>query len=150
MSEAPRDGDAITFTVVVPCHDRAELAVEVVSRLVDLGCPTIAVDDGSSPPIAFRPHPLLQVILIPPSGAATARNRGAAWATTPWLVFTDSDTLWSGGTLQVLKEAVAEALPRTWIVGVTRIPDGERTIVANWMRRLAARDRVGDPGIPTL
>jgi glycosyltransferase involved in cell wall biosynthesis len=129
------------FTVVVPCHDRADLAIQVVSRLVGLGCPTIAVDDGSTPPIEFPPHPLLQVIPIAASGAAAARNRGAAAATTEWLVFTDSDTLWSAGTLASLEAVVARTPRRTWAVGVTRIPDGEKSVMANWMRRLAARDR---------
>jgi glycosyltransferase involved in cell wall biosynthesis len=138
------------FTVVVPCHDRAGLAIQVVTQLVRLGCPTIAVDDGSAPPIPFPPDPLLQVIPIPASGAATARNRGADAATSEWLVFTDSDTMWSDTTLEVLTEVLAETPSRTWIVGVTRIPDTETSVVANWMRRLSDRDRAQDPRAVSL
>lgn len=133
------------FTVVVPCHNRAALAIQVVSRLVGLGCPTIAVDDGSDPPIEFPPHPLLEVIPTAASGAAAARNRGAAAATTEWLVFTDSDTLWTDATLGAAQGIVANTLPRTWPFGVTRIPSSDRSIMANWMRRLANDDRPADP-----
>lgn len=125
------------FTVVVPCHDRADLAVRVVARLVELGCPTIAVDDGSATPIPFRRHPLLRVIPITASGAATARNTGAAAVTGEWVVFTDSDTMWSDGTLQALNRVVHGTPPRTWVVGVTEIPNSEKSVVANWMRRLS-------------
>lgn len=132
------------FTVVVPCHNRADLAIQVVERLVELGCPTVAVDDGSTPPIEFPPHPLLEVIPIAAAGAAAARNRGAEAATTEWVVFTDSDTLWTAGTLRAARDLVAATPPRTWLFGVTRLPDGEKSVMANWMRRLASAERPAD------
>lgn len=91
-SSAPR------FSVVIPSHQGAALlprALESVLRQDLAALELIVVDDGSTDGTEAVPEryddPRLRWIRQPHRGVSAARNRGAAEARAPWLVFLDSD-----------------------------------------------------------
>jgi peptidoglycan/xylan/chitin deacetylase (PgdA/CDA1 family) len=89
----------VRFSVVIPTHDRRELVVRNVQALADQtdrDFEVIVVIDGSTDGTAAAlrtrdlPFPLT-VLEQPNSGAAAARNAGAAAATGEILLFLDDD-----------------------------------------------------------
>ena len=131
-----------SFTVVVPCRGRHDLVTQVVGRLVALGCPTVLVDDGTEPPLRPESHPLLTVLRQEPSGAGLARNHGVTAASnSEWVCFTDSDALWGEHTRLHVDHLLTATPKGTWVCGELLLPDNERSITANWMRRLQSGSR---------
>lgn len=94
-------------SVILPTHNRREalsraLASVAAQTLQDFE--TIVVDDASSDGTAEwlrHTHPILTLLSLPrPCGAAAARNRGLALATSPIVAFLDDDDLWRPAYLQ--------------------------------------------------
>jgi len=86
------------LTVVVPVRDRPEALAAALAALAATGpVPgVVVVDDGSAPAAAARTAALAaragaRLVRGRGEGAAAARNLGAAHATTPLVVFLDSD-----------------------------------------------------------
>ena len=132
---------AASFTVVVPSRGRHDLVAEVVGTLTNLGCPTVLVDDGSEPPIRMADRELLTLVRQRPQGAGPARNNGVRHATSEWIVFTDSDTMWTPATRDRLRQLMAGTPDRVWVCGETLLPSSVRTVTADWMRRLQDQTR---------
>ena len=85
-------------TVVIPTYNRAGLVVRAVRSALESGSDdarVIVVDDASTDDTLQRLADVeddrLQVLTQTRGGAPVARNRGAAAADTPWLLFLDSD-----------------------------------------------------------
>ncbi len=86
------------LTVVVPVRDRPEALAAALASLAAAGPvpAVVVVDDGSAPAAAARTSALAaragaRLVRGRGEGAAAARNLGAAHATTPFVVFLDSD-----------------------------------------------------------
>ena len=91
-----------SFSIVIPTYQRRELVCEVVRALAQLeyrGQFEVIVvvdgsDDGTAPALAELRSPIpLLIIEQPNSGAAHARNRGAAQACSDILLFLDDDVI---------------------------------------------------------
>jgi GT2 family glycosyltransferase/peptidoglycan/xylan/chitin deacetylase (PgdA/CDA1 family) len=93
--------DAMRHSVVVPTFQRRDLVTEVVRALAAQVLPPIEVvvvvdgsTDGSAQALATVPAPFpVRVVEQPNSGAARARNRGAALASGDLLLFLDDDMI---------------------------------------------------------
>lgn len=126
------DGD---WTLVVPVRDRAD-ELDRLLRSVEAGRPIVVVDDASRRPepvaeVAAR-HGARLVALAENVGPGGARNAGLREATTPYVVFADSDIVLDPDTIPVLLRhfadpRVALAVPR--IVGL-EVPGSD-----NWIGR---------------
>jgi mycofactocin system glycosyltransferase len=148
--EPPLAGDApADLTVVIPVHGRDEQLRTCLAALSGRW-PVIVVDDGSRNPDAIAAearragarlarHPINR-------GASAARNTGLALATTPVVVFLDSDCVPSPGfpgeLLAHLEDpAVGMAAPR--IVS----PAAQRGRIAAYERRRSALDMGAQPAL---
>jgi GT2 family glycosyltransferase len=96
-------------SVVIPTHNRhaalLRLLRSIEAQAQELPIEVIVVDDGSSNPSAasLRSHDItldMRVIAQPLSGAAAARNTGAAAARGELLLFLDDDVELLAGSLQ--------------------------------------------------
>lgn len=91
------DPERPDVTVVIPTHGFDAWLLEAVSSARSQTVPVqvIVVDDGSPEPIADAlPAEIaerVQVVRIPHSGVARARNAGLAKVTTPYVLFLDAD-----------------------------------------------------------
>jgi GT2 family glycosyltransferase/peptidoglycan/xylan/chitin deacetylase (PgdA/CDA1 family) len=92
--------DTYRFSVVVPTHDRRDLLLDGLAAIAAARrrwpCELVVVDDGSTDGTAAALRDLrvplpVTVLSQPNSGAARARNRGAAAATGTHLLFLDDD-----------------------------------------------------------
>ena len=129
------------LTVIIPFLDRRELfkaTLESLHRQQDTSRPVniIFVDNGSQPATLEMlsewiendcPRFLLPSLLSQPEpGAAAARNKGLEAATTPWVMFFDSDDVMAPSHLREVEQA-AESQPDKdllyWGVTLTE-PDG--------------------------
>ena len=86
------------LTVVIPTYNRAELVVRAVRSALDqtfADIEVVVVDDGSTDDTVERLARIddrrLRVVRQGRGGRTAARNRGAATAASPFLVFLDSD-----------------------------------------------------------
>jgi glycosyltransferase involved in cell wall biosynthesis len=86
---------------IVPTHNRPEQTVDAVRSILDqtfrdIEC--VVVDDGSTDATPDRITALndsrLQLVCQPQRGVASARNRGVACTSSPWVAFLDSDDRW--------------------------------------------------------
>lgn len=105
-----RNDPAPALSVVIPTRDRRERLVETLDALaresndLDPALETIVVDDGSKEPVASwldppsLPFPL-EVVTLPPSGPATARNRGIERARGERVLLLGDDTRPAPGAL---------------------------------------------------
>jgi mycofactocin glycosyltransferase len=116
----PRDAEIADVTVVVPTRDRAA-AVARLLRALPPQLPVVVVDDGSRDPVALAEvaadHGAALVRHRRNRGPAAARNTGLRAATTPYVVFCDSDVCPEPGWLGTLRRhlddpAVAVVAPR--------------------------------------
>jgi mycofactocin system glycosyltransferase len=85
--------------VVIPCRDNASGLARVLSALPTTRC--IVVDDASKESASLEQaataHGATYVRLETPSGPAAARNIGVAHASTPFVLFVDSDVIIDDG-----------------------------------------------------
>lgn len=108
-------------TVVVPTRDRVELLEDTVRSILsqrDIDLAVVVVDDGSQEAAATAIRQLsssrLTVLRNPTSrGVASARNQGAAHATSRWVAFCDDDDLWTADKVAG-QVAAAEQAGSTW------------------------------------
>lgn len=87
----PALGDRLT--VVLLTYDCADRIEPVVERLLCLGVPVIAVDNGSRDGTAdvLERYERLHVVRLPRNIGAAGRNAGADRAATPYTLFCDDD-----------------------------------------------------------
>ncbi len=124
---APSAG-AVTFSIIVPTHDRPRQLAACLRALTNLDYPReqfelIVVDDGSPLPPDALLAPVrdrLKVTLLSQhhAGPAAARNTGAAHARGQYLAFTDDDCAPAADWLQQLAARFAVA-PEQMIGGTT-------------------------------
>ena len=127
------------ITVVIPTYNRASLVVRAVNSALESGDRTtraIVVDDGSTDDTLQRlvdpGDERMRVLSQTRKGAPAARNRGAAEADTPWLLFLDSDDeLLASG----LRELASRLSPEAGLVSgdqLRRHLDGSTTRAGAW------------------
>jgi mycofactocin glycosyltransferase len=142
------DGHA-ELTIVIPVHARSDQLRACLAALSDRW-PVIVVDDGSPNPDAIAAEAQLagaQLARHPTNrGVSAARNTGLALATTPLVVFLDSDCVPSPGfpdqLLAHLEDpAVGMVAPR--IVS----PVAQRGRIADYERRHSALDMGAQPSL---
>lgn len=97
----------VTFSIVIPCHNRSALvagAVRSVLRQSYDDFEVIVVDDGSEEDLGAsigRMDGRLRLIRQPRRGAAAARNKGVAASQGSHVAFLDSDDLFVPDKLRV-------------------------------------------------
>lgn len=95
------------ISVIIPAHNAARFLAEAVASVRAQRVPVaeiIIVDDGSTdgtPGVVAALGAGVRAVRQPQSGAAAARNRGAALAGAEWLAFLDADDVWLPGKLEV-------------------------------------------------
>lgn len=110
--------EAFPFTVVIPVYNRpadARACLSAFTRPEAAGIEVIVVDDGSrddTPEVveavaAESRGAHIRLIRQANGGPGAARNTGVAAATTPWIVFLDSDDLWLPWTAGILRETLS-------------------------------------------
>ncbi|MFP5321586.1 MAG: glycosyltransferase family 2 protein [Acidimicrobiia bacterium] len=104
---SPPDG-----TIVMATRDRAAIVPGTLERLLALpeGWPVILVDDASTDgtaDVVRDRFPEVQVIRLPESRGAGARNVGVATATTELVAFADDDSWFAPGSLATAAEHFA-------------------------------------------
>jgi GT2 family glycosyltransferase len=96
------------LTTVVMTRDRREGLLEVLGRLEG---PVIVVDNGSSDgtvaAVVALARPGTTVIALPHNAGAVARNVGVARADTTLVAFSDDDSWWAPGALDLAAELFA-------------------------------------------
>ncbi len=93
--------DPITFSIVIPTHNRADRLRRCLDSLTGLDYPkdqfeVVVVDDGSVPSMhdvvtPFHDRLNLTLVQQSQSGPAAARNRGVSHASNRFIAFTDDD-----------------------------------------------------------
>ena len=118
-------------TVVVATRDRLPSLLRVLDNLRALPeqPPVIVVDDGSREELrdAVRGrHPDVEVVRLPVSHGAAARNAGVERAGTPYVAFCDDDSWWAPGALRRAADAL-DAHPQLGLVAArVLVGDDER------------------------
>ena len=85
------------ISVVIPCFDRTELALDTVRSVLAQSTPVreiIVVANGSNDHAAFwqaNSGGIVRVIRVPPLGQQAARTRGIEAATSSWVALLDDD-----------------------------------------------------------
>ena len=108
-------------STVIPCHDGERYVAEAIRSALSQACApheVLVVDDGSadgSADVVRGFGDAVRLLRLPRSGAARARNHGAALATGRHLAFLDADDLWTPGALAQLLGAL-ESDPATGMV----------------------------------
>jgi GT2 family glycosyltransferase len=103
----------VRISVVIPVRDRIRwlpAALDSVFAQTSPADEIIVVDDGSGDrPAALveRRYPAVTVIVQPPAGVSTARNRGIAAARHDWIALLDSDDEWLPDKLARQRQALA-------------------------------------------
>lgn len=113
------DSDALSFSVVVPTHNRPQRLHECLRALSRQEYPSasfevVIVDDGGDVDLepvvrGYRESMQLSLLTERNRGPAAARNRGAAAARGRYLAFTDDDCRPAPDWLSVLAEHAMEA-----------------------------------------
>ena len=103
----------MSFTAVIPAHDRADLVGRAVASALAQTEPPAAVtvvDDGSSDATAdaARRAGARVIRIATPGGSGPARNAGVAAATTDWIAFLDSDDEWHPDHLASLRSLAGD------------------------------------------
>jgi glycosyltransferase involved in cell wall biosynthesis len=90
------EGSEPTATVVIPTHDRPQLAQRAIASALAQTLPgveVVVVDDGSSPPfVPATDDPRVRLVRRDAAGGvSSARNAGLAAARGEWVTFLDDD-----------------------------------------------------------
>ena len=122
-------------TVVVPVKDRVDGLARLLAALPDELGGVVVVDDGSADEAAIRAAAgRARVVRHPVSrGASASRNRGLVCATTPLVVFLDSDVVPEPGWLTPLLAAFADPAVGLAAPRITALPP-----VQGWLGRYEA------------
>jgi glycosyltransferase involved in cell wall biosynthesis len=118
-----KDSGVLTFSVIVPTFNRADLLVSTVEsvlrqRFSDFEI--IVVDDGSTDGTLDYLRSLrkrVRALQQANRGAGPARNLGARHAQGRYLAFLDSDDLWFPWTLEVYQDVIRRYQEPSFIVG---------------------------------
>jgi glycosyltransferase involved in cell wall biosynthesis len=107
--------DRLSFALIIPTHQRADLAAQAVDSALRQTRPfdqIIVVADGEDDPAvaALRDLPV-ELTVIVQAGVAAARNAGVARAWTDWVCFLDDDDLLHPGYLARVEQE-ARAAPQ--------------------------------------
>ncbi|SFR90945.1 Glycosyl transferase family 2 [Microbacterium sp. cf046] len=96
-AEAPGTGDRLSFALVIPTHQRADLVAQAVDSALRQTRPfdqVIVVADGvDDPAVTALAGGPVELTAIAKSGVAAARNAGLALSRTDWVCFLDDDDL---------------------------------------------------------
>jgi glycosyltransferase involved in cell wall biosynthesis len=124
-------GRDVSVAVVIPVRDGASTIVRAVQSVLQQGFPgaeVVVVDDGSTDGSARAVEDLraeaVTVVRTEPSGAARARNHGAAHTGARWLVFLDADDEAEADQLRTLLDGADESTALVCAPTVTILPDG--------------------------
>ncbi|WP_182379732.1 mycofactocin biosynthesis glycosyltransferase MftF [Nocardioides sp. WS12] len=134
-SPPQRDSEVDDVTVVIPTRDRADAVARLLAELPP-HLPVVVVDDGSRDPswlaqVVTRAG--ARLVRLPVNlGPAAARNAGLRAATTPYVVFCDSDVLPVTGWLGTLHRHFAD--PSVAVVA-PRVRGQEPTSGDGWLDR---------------
>ena len=112
--------ERLDVSVVVPTHDRAELALRAVRSALAQSAPPaeiVVVDDASGDGTSERLErelscsspPVLTLRLEEHGGVSAARNRGVQAASSEWIAFLDSDDVWRPQKLERQWAALQQA-----------------------------------------
>ena len=126
-------------TLVILTYNRVREALGTVER--SLALPerpsVIVVDNGSTDGSAeciARRFPAVRVLRLPHNGGAAGRNAGVERAGTPYVAFSDDDTVWAPGSLMRAVELL-ECCPRLAVVTARLLvgPEGREDPVSALM-----------------
>jgi len=144
------------ISVVIPTFERPEALQVTLAGLAAQTMPAsdfevVVVDDGSQPPLGLRAADWpfrLTVVHQARSGAAAARNVGAARATTDVLVFVDDDITLAPDALEAIGKAVRGA-DEAVVLGLLRDDDSARaTMLEDASDALSRGQHPDDPRLP--
>jgi glycosyltransferase involved in cell wall biosynthesis len=99
----------LTFSVVIPAHNRERFLGETLQSVLEQTYPpaeVIVVDDGSSDGTAGVVSRLSNTTAVkyycqPNQGPSVARNTGVALAKGDWIAFLDADDIWRPEKLEI-------------------------------------------------
>lgn len=112
MSPPEQPAPSLTGTIVMATRDREDILPGTLQRLLSLpdGWPVIVVDDASTDDTADMVRdrfPEVELIRLPSSEGACARNIGVATADTDLVAFADDDSWFAPGSLTSAAERFA-------------------------------------------
>jgi mycofactocin glycosyltransferase len=149
----PRPGHAVfgpdDVTVVIPVRDRPDQLGRLLSVLDSKRC--VVVDDASSDPArtrAIAEQAGAQVIALPANlGPSAARNAGLAQATTPLVVFIDSDCVPDDGWLEPVLAHFNDPLVAAVAPRIVPRPAESPTSLTRYEAVRSSLDRGSAPGL---
>ena len=136
------------LTVVLLTYNCASRIQAVLERLLELGAPVVAVDNGSSDGTAdVLERPGVEVVRLPRNIGAAGRNAGVARAWTPYVLFCDDDGWYERDGLDVAC-ALLDAHPRLALVNARILVRDEARLdpISVEMSQSPVPDRAGIPG----
>jgi N-acetylglucosaminyl-diphospho-decaprenol L-rhamnosyltransferase len=148
MDNPLSDGLADRLSVVLLTHDCAHRVRTVLSGLLRLGVPVIAVDNASTDgtPEVLRQYPGIEVVALRRNIGAAGRNEGALRARTPYVAFCDDDGWYERGGL-VHAVSLLDRYPSLGLVN-TRILVGPECYLDPISEEMAGSPLADDAGIP--
>ena len=141
------------ISVVLLAYDCAHRIDEIVCRVLRLGVPVIAVDNGSRDGTADRlaRYPELELVRLPDNVGAAGRNAGAERARTPYLLFCDDDGWYEPDGLPLICE-LFDRHPELGLINARILvePDQRLDPISVEMAASPVPDRHGLPGTVLL
>jgi N-acetylglucosaminyl-diphospho-decaprenol L-rhamnosyltransferase len=136
------------LSVVLLTHDCAHRIRPILSRLLSLGIPVIAVDNASTDgtPEVLRQYPDIELVALRRNIGAAGRNEGALRAGTPYVAFCDDDGWYEPGGL-VHAVRLMDRYPSLGLVNA-RILVGPECYLDPISVEMAASPLIEDAGIP--
>jgi mycofactocin system glycosyltransferase len=138
---------AADVTVVVPVRDRPEGLTRLLGALRDdpatAGLPVVIVDDGSVVPVSaagatVRRHEVSR-------GPAAARNTGLRAATTPFVVFLDSDCVPEAHWLERLRPHLDDPVVAAVAPRIVALAGADRRWLTDYESAVSALDMGAEP-----
>jgi N-acetylglucosaminyl-diphospho-decaprenol L-rhamnosyltransferase len=148
MDDPLADRLADRLSVVLLTHNCAHRIRPILTRLLRLGVPVIAVDNASSDgtPELLRQYPGIELVPLRRNIGAAGRNEGALRAQTPYVAFSDDDGWYdSGGLLHAVK--MLDRYPSLGLVNA-RILVGAECYLDPISVEMAASPLAEDAGVP--
>ncbi len=153
MVSGPASSLGDRLSVVLLTYNCAHRIEPVVERLLGLGVPVIAVDNGSGDGTAevLERHESLEVVRLPRNIGAAGRNAGADRADTPYLLFCDDDGWYEPAGLAEVCDLFDEH-PRLGVVNARILVNDEERLdpICVEMADSPLPDRHGLPGAVLL